>query len=462
MHAAACLGANDCWFGGGPLEEPLLGSFHLHWNGSSLEEQPEDGEGNAVEDMLALEGRIYESVLLARSDRGKSSAPSVIHRIAPEGAAATFEAEEGIFEELPETLYEAGESPRALDFLHLASAGLTGPLWVAASQNPFELIEPPGRPGQVTLARSVKRSWTQLIGPQRPLGPILASHEEEAALLGGPAANARVSALAAEPGSGDVWLALSPPEESSAAKGPQRAVLLHISAEGAVLGEATLPSAAEEAQGVGPKGAATKLSCPAREDCWLATTQGWLFHLAPPDQRTLPVDPGESEYFHGLITYRPADQGLPQVTPDAPPEDDSGLREEAPEYGGKFAETKATNIQTEAKVAVPLLSALSSRLLHGSTLQLSFHLAVKARVRLIAKRGRAVVASTPSRTLAAGSRKLLLRLDPKRWPTKLSLQTHALAALPTTGSRSPSVGTISTGEITLPHDLSVPGTGLLN
>jgi hypothetical protein len=48
------------------------------------------------------------------------------------------------------------------------------------------------------------------------------------------------------------------------------------------------------------------------------------------------------------------------------------------------------------------------------------------------------------RTLAAGSRRLLLALDPRRWPTKLVLQTHALAPLPTETSRSSNVGTIST------------------
>ena len=76
-------------------------------------------------------------------------------------------------------------------------------------------------------------------------------------------------------------------------------MLLHISAEGAVLGETTLPSAAEEAQGVGPKGAARESPARPREDCWLATTQGWLFHLAPPDQRTLPGDPGNPNISTG-------------------------------------------------------------------------------------------------------------------------------------------------------------------
>ncbi len=48
----------------------------------------------------------------------------------------------------------------------------------------------------------------------------------------------------------------------------------------------------------------------------------------------------------------------------------------------------------------------------------------------VAKRRRRVVARTPMSTLAAGERRLLLRLDPRRWPTKLDLETHALAPLP--------------------------------
>jgi hypothetical protein len=75
---------------------------------------------------------------------------------------------------------------------------------------------------------------------------------------------------------------------------------------------------------------------------------------------------------------------------------------------------------------------------------------VKARVRLIAKRRKQVVASTPTRTLGAGSRRLLLQLDRRRWPTKLDLQTHPLAPLPTVSTNSSTVGTVSTGFFVLP------------
>ncbi len=454
MHGAACLSPSDCWFGGGALEEPQIGSFHLQWNGSALEEQPYVGEGHAVQDMLALEGSIYESVLLSRFDRSSGTALPALHRIEPT-ASPTFQPEEGIFEELPLALYSPSELPTALDFLHLS--GADGALWAAAGSNPSEPVEPPHAPGQVTLVRAVKRSWSQLIGPEHPLEAVLASKAEEEALLGQgvPAQAARVSAIAAEPGTGDAWLALSPPtgaEKVSSATA--RALVVHVSSVGAVLGADALPSAQEESEGTGPKGSAAKLTCPAAQDCWLATTQGWLFHLATPPLRQRSAEAGEGEFFHGLITYRPPDQGLPQVTPDAPPEDDSGLHEEVPETT-VFPETKA--LEEEARVTVPLVSKVSSRLVHGTMLQLRFHLAVKARVRLLAKRHGTVVASTKTYTLRAGERTLLLRLDPRRWPTKLSLQTHALAPLPTIGSRNSNVGSISTGFVELPRTALLDG-----
>src|ERR1035438_8714116 len=118
--------------------------------------------------------------------------------------------------------------------------------------------------------------------------------------------------------------------------------------------------------------------CPAVHDCWLTTTQGWLFHLS--DGSSLPRD--EDPAFARLITYRPPDEGVPQVVPDAPPADDSGILGEPPPISS-LVTTKAS---TELRIAVPLLSDVHTRLVHGSALELRFKLAVKARGRLIAKR----------------------------------------------------------------------------
>jgi hypothetical protein len=257
-----------------------------------------------------------------------------------------------------------------------------------------------------------------------------------------------VSGIAAEPGGEDAWLALRPP--TGAGEGVS-AVLVHVSAEGKMLGEQTLPSKEEVQAGIGPKGAAARISCPALENCWMASTEGWLFHLAPEGERTL--RPNEISGFHNVISYRPPDQGLPQVVADAPPPDTSGLNEEG-FVVPKFLKGEESKPSSESKVQLPLLSRLHSKLIHHTTLQLSFHLAVKARVRLLAKRHGRLVASTRTLTLKAGSRTLSLGLNPRSWPTKLSLQTHALAPLPLVSSvtgEGANVNTVSTGLVVLPH-----------
>jgi len=444
MRGAGCLAPGDCWFAGNPLPEPQIGAFHLHWNGSGLEAAPYPGEGHAVADMRALAGRLYESVRILPEDRVAVPSPRApaIHVINPSGVTPTFEAEE----ELP--IYERNEPARALDFLHLSAA--EGALWAATG--------PKEEPGQVTLAIREGGNWSQLIGPEHPLGAILppAQQGEERQLLGSQAKNAAVTAIAAEPGTSSAWVALAPRTRKTSED--ERAVLVRVSSEGQLLEEQTLPSNGERAAGIGPKGAAASLTCPQVNDCWLATTQGWLFHLAPPGERTLARD--EDPNFKGLITYRPPDQGLPQVPPDAPPPDTSGLVEEAPTLGsipeGKWP--------AESRITLPLLSHLHSRIINGHTLELRFHVAVKARLRLIAKRRRQIVAATATLTFEAGNRKLRLRLDPRRWPTSLKLQEHPLAPLPTASSvtgEGANITTVSTGLSVLPRTLLQGGLGQL-
>ncbi len=82
-------------------------------------------------------------------------------------------------------------------------------------------------------------------------------------------------------------------------------------------------------------------------------------------------------------------------------------------------------------VPVPLVSQLHTRLIHKTTLEVRFRLVVKARVRLVGRKGSKVVAHTSLKVLAPGMHKLLLKLNRHKWPTKIELQSHALAALPT-------------------------------
>jgi hypothetical protein len=436
MHGAGCITPTDCWFAGEPLPEPQVGAFQLHWNGSSLSVEP-NRQGYPVQDMRPFEGGLYESVQLSLEDRvtTKELEPAVLHRINPEGTLPTFFS-------VPPTvpLYGPEEFPEALGALRLSADSEA--LWGAANPVSEEELPEGSEPGQVTVVRDAGGSWSQVIGFSEP------SREN-------PLAGYVVNSIAAEPGSESAWVALDSESDASSPSPTAPAIVARVSADGAVSDLQTLPSAEETAAGVGSKGAAEKIACPAAHDCWLTTSQGWLFHLAPEAERELPMDTDPA--FAGLITFRPSDESVLQEVADAPPPDDSGLVEAPPSYGA-FAETKVPAVET--KVQAPLLSDLRSRLIHGTTtLELRFHLAVRARVRLLAKRHKQLVASTPMRTLAAGNRRLLLRLNRHAWPTKLSLQTHALAPLPTStvkeavgGPEHSGAGsnTVSTGLTVLP------------
>ncbi|MFI4992443.1 MAG: hypothetical protein ACHQCH_02360 [Solirubrobacterales bacterium] len=458
MHAAGCIGSSDCWFAGDPLPPPLTGAFQLHWNGSSVTAEP-NPQGHAVEDMRPFEGGLYESLRISPEDllTTKELEPAVLHLINPEGTQPPFVT---VPPEVP--LYGPEEFASALGFLHLSADEEA--LWGAANPVREEELPAGSEHGQVTVVRYAAGSWSQALGtntdpegknPFTKFIPAVEPTQEEREKA---EQNDVVSSIAAEPGGENAWMTLDTQAGSEQPSPSAPARIARISAAGTVSAEdrLQLPSAGETAEGIGPKGAASKITCPAPHDCWMVSTQGWLFHLAPAGERTLPENGDEA--FTGLITVRPKDEGLPQELPDAPPPDDSGLPGERPGGTGSLLETAGP--APEPGVTAPLLSHLHSRVVHGNTLELSFHLAVKARIRLIAKRRKSVVASTPMRTLAAGNRKLLLRLDRRRWPTKLDLQTHALAKLPIVSTRGAGNTTVETGLRVLPHTPSFAQAGL--
>jgi hypothetical protein len=428
MHAAGCISPSDCWFAGDPLPEPQVGAFQLHWNGSSLSAEP-DPQGHTVQDMRLFGGRLYESLRLSREDKltehESPEHPSVLRRINPAGVQPTFvPLSPGVPEYAPEEL------PEALAFLRLGADAQA--LWGAAGP------ASESSPAEVTVLRYAGGAWSQVLGPfHDPPG-------------GTPFAGDVVNSIAAEPGGESAWVALDSQSDATDPSPVASALVARISADGTVSDEQTLPSREETEAGIGPMGAAKKIVCPAPHDCWMVTTQGWLFHLASESERHLPEDADPA--FAGLITYRPPDEGLPQVAPDAPPIEESGLPTGPPAPTPPEESVVPTAAST---ITAPLLSHVHTRLVHRDMLELSFHLAVKARVRLLASRSKRVVASTPTRTLAAGNRHLLLRLDPRRWPTKLDLQTHALAPLPTVSAEN---GTSTLGPGTGPNTV---GTSLV-
>ena len=137
-------------------------------------------------------GRLYESVRIGEHDKDESEAQQApLHAIDPEGSASVFEAL--TWEELP--LYETGEFPAALDFLHLSAGEEL--LWAAAGPQKT----PEGsKPGQVTVAREAGGGWLQLLGP------------EKSGLSGKqPFPEMTVTTLAAEPRTESAWLGLDSP-----------------------------------------------------------------------------------------------------------------------------------------------------------------------------------------------------------------------------------------------------------
>jgi hypothetical protein len=312
--------------------------------------------------------------------------------------------------------YASKSFPAALGALRLSTdqeADGEEALWAAAGPS----AQPPNgsQPGALTVLHDVAGAWSQVLGPSGSiaLGEDPADLEEDV-----------VTSIAGEPGTASAWLGLDTQLDVNEPSARALATVAHVQADGAV-SEEQLPSASELAEGVPPEGAAAALACPALEDCWLATTQGALFHLSEEGEQTLPLD-GDPAFTGPVITNRPSDEGLPQEQAGGVPGGNPGEEEPAPSAppSNRLAASEGY------RLALAPYSDARTRL-RGTTLELSFRLPVKARVRLLAKRAASVVASTPSHVMAAGQRRLSLRLDRHRWPTKLDLEVVPLAALPT-------------------------------
>jgi hypothetical protein len=409
MDAAACSEANDCWFAGGPVPVgPNGGTFHLHWNGHTLtpvpsletpESQLQDPPGD-VTGIVFYKGHFYES---AQS----SSFP--LHKIV-EGSSNPF------VPLLPE-----------------------GPLAPAPKQ-PGER-EPFFYTGPGAFRFSVDSNTLWAISGQGLPALLLGSGSQfQQVTLSDPDELDEVAGIAAEPGTSDAWVSIDPPSESSKTV----ARVARIQTNGSVEGEVQLP---EVGEGLGDKGAAGTIACPAQGDCWVATSQGWLFHLGG----SYPEDGDPA--FQTLIDYRPPDASIPFAAPEEEfPEDDSGANV-APELPTLIKQPAAPPAPRARK---PLFSNVSSRVLRGTTLALTFTLATKSHVRLLALRRERTVAKTASRVLAGGRHTLRLRLSRRAWPTKLDLRVTAIGTVPL----QPSGGGPTGGPTVVTTSLRDPAAGL--
>lgn len=394
--AGACLAPNDCWFGGVGAQDPTggrVGAFHLHWDGTALTTTYRPS-GRAVSDIAAFGGRLFESSYVGAVPRagdpadlpGPESSPLLLHDI----AAGRFVAEDFAIRPAQDVPADGTE------LLALDAAPGGALLWAVGGQattGPASAA-PQGPPVAALLEGA---SWTQL--------PLDASEF---------AADERFVDVAAVPGSDQAIAAVD--ASFGYGRTDVRARVARIARDGAVTVE-SVPASGP------PRGAASKVACPATNDCWLATTLGYLFRLTDPaDPPRYPQDTDPA--FAGTIDFRP-NESAEQAVPDLPPVDDSQLFAPPPVEIPPPPPPPAPPVQLPPRRLPALLSKISSRLRAKTlVLEVRFTLARPASVGLVASRKRTVVARVRVRRLKAGRRVLTLKLNRKRYPTKLAFVTN--------------------------------------
>ena len=447
MDSAACLSPSNCWFGG-QLGKGRKGAFHLHWNGQSVS-AIYSPEGHAIVSMaLADQSTLLESVQLGPGQEYESEStvhPAVLHQIDPSGSSIDFHnlfipdpscelMEEcpplpnygtappnGTVPSYPVAPYTLSGFSLSSDYTPSGSNPASPQLWAVAGPDTTKPSSSKEGVAHPIALRYSQGAWTQVVGGSDPGGDDPFKEEEGAS-------GELFHGVAAEPGAPAVWVALS--SEDSEAH------VDRLTATGALTREKL-----GEAQKVGKLGGAGPITCPAANDCWLATSKGWLFHLTedpehPERTDGYPVDTDPS--FAELITFRPEDEGVPQLPSIEQPLDDSLANQAEPPPLPKPTVQTPTNLTRK-----PLVTDVSSHVVHRYTLELSFKLTVKARVQLLASRKRRRVAQTTLRTLTAGRHTLMLRLNPRSWPNKLNLKATPLEALPIVESKGNSGQTVA-------------------
>jgi len=211
----------------------------------------------------------------------------------------------------------------------------------------------------------------------------------------------RLVDIASVPGTDTAWVAVQPYADRAS-----RNAYAQVARVDGATGEIVRMQV--PADGVG-HGAAAKVACTAANDCWLVTTVGWIYHWT---DGVAPTVDTESAY-QTAITFRP-NESAAQFIPDTPPADDSNLF--APPV---LKPVPKPRVKTKRVKLKPLMTAVKSNV-RGMTLTISFTLQRKARVGLIAKNGRTVVARTPNAMLRPGRHSLSLALRRDRWPTGLA------------------------------------------
>lgn len=415
MSSAVCNGPNDCWFGGIGSQDALgqrVGAFHLHWDGIDVR-TVYGPQGRGVSAMTVFGGRFFETTYVGRSRENTSDpvdlaqpevpGPRLLHSI---DAAGAFRNEAYVAADRP------GVPDDGTELLTVDSDGTN--IWAGGAGASSGPAPPPD--GIV----------------ERPPIAIRRSGDfwQEVALDESQFRTAdRITAITPMSGSGDAIAAVSTFAERRSTTAKAR--VARITPSGAVT-IVSLPSS-----GAG-RGSASRIACPAPEECWMVTTAGWLFHLTDGSVRPPTADPA----FEAVIGQRP-NEAAEQFIPDSPPVDDSLLFAPPPATAQDDAKP-GDAIAPPAKAKPVIKSVGKPRRVGRTKLVISFTVLRSARIGMTGFRGKRTVARTAAKLMKPGRRTVVLKLSRKRslYPTRLAF----VVRVPGESTAAPDDGdTVTTG-----------------
>ncbi|MFY9469603.1 MAG: hypothetical protein WAP37_05765 [Solirubrobacterales bacterium] len=396
MTSGACSSPESCWFGGEAGSSPeggRIGSFHLYWDGTELKTIYAPAR-RGVSDIVFSGTRFTEALFAgprvgAPLDSALNPIPPyrMLQEIDPAVAAGPAAFSPVQFSAAAESGSPVEETElRALD----AAAGPPGgspTTWAvggAATSGPNGSPSEPADRGPFVAFRTDAQPWRKIEMP-----PGIAE----------PGSN--FSDVAGIPGTDRAFATVETPD------GSPFVVSIDPGAADPVARITRVPPEEFEdwAQGTG----AARIECAAINECWMASSAGWMYHYSDP---AFPLTADTA--MNAMVTFRP-NEVAEQAISDSAPIDDSLL----------FAPPPAADDQAlsppKGKRLKPAVRSVKSKL-KGRVLTLSFRVIRPARLRVVARRKGRVVASAKTRLLKPGRRRVRLRLNPKRWPTRLSMK----------------------------------------
>jgi hypothetical protein len=433
ITTGACFSWDDCWFSG-------TSGVRLRWDGVTLRDASPDrarepwlaGEATAAVTGRRPDGRPFGLIAAATSTRARADGPLPPR---PDGRQAPALSGSRGGAVAPLDLVPPGvplpADPARTDVVALG-AGPGGDGWLAGNPAGFRAAflaaDSDAPPAGRTLARTPEPAPLLAIGPDgAPRAdcagppPSRFTFSREVA----PAGTFLWSSVATLPGTGDA-LAVGRSRAAAAAgatvPGSSEPVLVRAACDGTTTetrfripdpdhAGATVPAARF--------GTATAVAASAPNDAWAAASRGEL------GTREEPVAQRPRLYRLGdgrPPAAAPGDDDEPRPV-DLRDDEPVVVEEEQPPLAVELAPAPTVTTTGRTVNLGPAIDRVRSRLV-GRTrprprLILTFRVRRTVGVGVKGLRGRRVVARTPVRRFVRGQGRLVLRLDPRRWPKRI-------------------------------------------